>query len=208
MRKYVCTSNIIISLFLLTLCSCDSKFILDPIDPRLPKYTEDGNNVAGAFVNQDVWKSVVKYGFMNTYNKPYITVYSANDSVVLSLDGDIEKENNVILSTNISFCLQNLNIYSFSDLKNLKNRIVQLDGVENFGSFARYTNLSDYPRCSGTAGTGQIYFRNVTVNDSNGSAILSGSFGFTIANSDCGLVEVSYGRFDYRFQNNSNFMIK
>jgi hypothetical protein len=207
MRKYICLGNTFFAIFLLTLVSCKGVFILDPIDPRLPKYTEEGNNVAGAFVNQDVWKSVVGFGLNSSRYKPYLTVYSNKDSLVLSFDGQIVKGENVLADSYITFHLKDLNIHTFSDLKNLKNKIIQLDGVKNYSAITRTDNSSSSSTCNGTAGIGQIYFKNVTVNESQNSVILSGTFGFTITNSNCGTTEVSYGRFDYSFQKDSNLWI-
>ena len=242
MRKYICLSNSIIALFLLALVSCEGIFIPDPIDPRLPKYTEKGYNAAGAFINKDVWKSVDEssydFGFdwsfimdnptnegsliKNLSNKakeipmsgltmdlPYMRVYNNKDSIVFRLDGHIMKGQQELTNSSIVFHLRDLNIHSFGDLKTLKNKKIQLDGVNNYGAFSRSEiNGPIYlPPCSGTAGIGQIYFRNVIMNDSLNSAIISGTFGFTITNSDCGTTEVSYGRFDSRFQLNSGFQI-
>ena len=208
MRKYIGLSNSLIALCLLALVSCESVFIPDPIDPRLPKYTESGINTAGAFVNQEVWKSAVKYGFMTSYNKPYLTVYSNKDSLVLSFDGQIVKGDNVLADYYISFYLKDLNIHTFSDLKTLENKKIQLDGVKNYSAFTKRDNSSSNIICKGTAGIGQIYFRNVEVNASQNSVILSGTFGFTITNLNCGTTEVSYGRFDYRFGKDSNLWIE
>ena len=217
MRKYTCLSNSIIGLFLLTIVSCEEVFIPDPIDPRLAKYTEEGYNTAGAIVNQDAWKSVAEYGYDLGYlfgapdrDFPFMKVYNNHDSVVLQFDGQIMKGKEVLTNSSIIFHLQDLNIHSFSDLKTLKNRKIQLDGVKNYGAFTRseYHDPNYFPACSGTAGIGQIYFRNVTFNDSLNRAIISGTFGFTISNSACGTTEVSYGRFDSRFGINTGFRIE
>jgi hypothetical protein len=207
MKNYICISNIIIALFLLTLQSCESKFILDPIDPRLPKYTETGNNVAGALVNQDIWKSVLSYSLAGTTNLPVIKVYSAGDSLVISFEGDVNKEKDIQLITLIKFHLKGLNIHTFSDIRTLKDKTVQLDGVRNWAEYTRPISVNEYPACTGSFGIGQIYFRNVVVNDANNAATLSGTFGFTIPASDCGSLEVSYGRFDYRF-NDTNILFQ
>jgi len=46
-------------------------------------------------------------------------------------------------------------------------------------------------------GIGQIYFKNVSVNNSSHKVILSGTFGFS-ANAPTGKSKkISYGRFDY-----------
>ncbi len=45
---------------LFTLVACgykDHAFIYDPYDPRMPQYSEEGANTAGAYINGDVWIS-------------------------------------------------------------------------------------------------------------------------------------------------------
>src|ERR1035437_9240366 len=108
MKRFVCLSNVIIALGFLTMVSCESIFVFDPIDPRLPKYTENGNNTSGAFMNKDVWRSIEKYSFLSVSNEPYLIVFTKHDSIVLNFSGDILKENNVYLSTDINFYLKGL----------------------------------------------------------------------------------------------------
>jgi hypothetical protein len=199
MKKYTCMSKTFLTLFMLTLSSCRGIFILDPIDPRLPKYTEKGNNVAGAFVNDKVWESIVSYSFLlPEFDKPRIIGYEANDSMVIRFEGDV-----LSLPTTIEFHLTGLNIHKFDDLILLKDKKIQLDGLKN-AAFISDKYDSDYPA---TRGTGQIYFRHVTVDDVTGKAILSGTFGFSIKNTLSGITEVTYGRFDYKFDKYTNFLI-
>lgn len=55
MKELRFNHSVLRMLVVLFLTSCDAVFVPDPVDPRLPKYTEDGNNVAGALVNGDLW---------------------------------------------------------------------------------------------------------------------------------------------------------
>lgn len=185
---------------MLTLVSCEGLFIPDPIDPRLPKYTENGNNVAGAFINDESWKSVVSYGFMTASDKPTIITSDINDSLVILFEGNILNH-----YTAIEFHLTGLNIHRFEDLILLKNRKIQLDGLTNAGVI-RYDNSRDYLVSNG--GIGQIYIRYVTFNNLSDKVILSGTFGFTTNDTASGNKEVSYGRFDYVFSKDSDFHIE
>lgn len=63
MKKYTSIIKSLLIFVVLVMNSCSGEFIPDPIDPRLPKYTEEGNNVAGAFINDNTWESVVSIGF-------------------------------------------------------------------------------------------------------------------------------------------------
>lgn len=187
---------------LLTLVACKGVFILDPIEPRLPKYTENGYDVAGAFINNEIWSSVVFYGFLKTSDKPYIIVSAIKDSLTICFDGENNYQNNII-----EFHLVGLNIRKFDDLTLLKNKKIQLDGVKNMGVF-RKNYLPYSPNSEGTGGIGQIYIKQVAFNDLLDNVILSGTFGFAINNSASGTTEVSYGRFDYTINKNSNFRIE
>lgn len=202
MTKYIYISKIFLVLYTLTLSSCAGDFILDPVDPRLPKYTEDGNNVAGAFINQEVWKSIVHYELLKVIDKPVITSYNNNDSLIIKFDG--EKTN---YSVSLEFHLTGLNITKFDDLIFLKGRKIPLDGLKNVGICITYKNSPHSLYSFGAGGIGQLYFRNVNIDKSSEKAILSGTFGFTSKDSICGTIEISYGRFDYVIQNNSNFLI-
>jgi hypothetical protein len=187
---------------MLALLSCEGLYIPDPIDPRLPKYTENGNDVAGAFVNKDCWTTVERFGFQTTSYKPYIITSAITDSLVIQFSGKMSYE-----YATIEFHLKGLNIRKFDDLILLKNKKIQLDGVMNFGVVTdSYLGFS--PNASGMEGVGQIYFRNVTFNNSLGIVILSGTFGFTETDSSSPITDVSYGRFDYSLSENSNFRIE
>ncbi|HEX3009279.1 MAG TPA: hypothetical protein VHO90_16865 [Bacteroidales bacterium] len=203
MRRSACIINIIAPLIILLLIRCEGIFVPDPIDPRLPKYTEEGNNVAGAFINGEIWKSVLTY---NT-NEPEIVLYDRKDSLSIMFEGQSS-----VYST-LEFRLSHLDIHSFDDLILLKNRKIKLDGLLNNAvclqnRWDTHDFNSEDPNNFGTRGIGQLYIRNVIMNNSLSVAILSGTFGFSIHDSVNGNKDVSYGRFDFRFSKNSNFRIE
>lgn len=178
----------------------------DPIDPRLPKYTESGNNVAGAFINNNVWKSMVSYNFMSITDEPSVVIFSSKDSLVMQFAG----QSNTY--PYIEFCLSGLKVHTFDDLMLLKNKKISLDGLKNAGLCFQYkynsNELDSAYSVNQSKGMGQILIKNVAINDSLKSAILSGTFGFTIKDSVNGIIEVSYGRFDYRFREGVNVRIE
>jgi hypothetical protein len=193
-------------LFLL-LIACDGIFVPDPIDPRIPKYTENGNNVAGSFINDKIWESIVEFGFLSSNNKPFITVWQESDSLILRFNGNTAGE-----SSSVEFHLTGLNISEFEDLTTLDGHKIQLDGIKNAGFYIENFTPSSYDN----KGVGQIYFRHVRIQDSNVSVggetakiiIISGTFGFSFNDSTGKTIKVSSGRFDYKITESTNFLIE
>jgi hypothetical protein len=194
MRKFVYISNFKLLLISLLLASCSGILVPDPIDPRVPKYTEEGNNVAGAFVGENVWESIVYSSFSYTFNEPVVTVYSKTDSLSIRFPGSVNSETAII-----EFHLKNRHITNFDDLLALNGLKIQLDGINATGYF-----IQDYTKSAfSSKGIGQVYFRSVKRDRSGHGIILSGTFGFTAKDSDNALTKVSSGRFDYVvWQNN------
>jgi hypothetical protein len=212
MRKHLYIKFIFLILVTMTFACNDSTFVPDPIDPRLPKYTESGNNVAGAFINQEVWKSAIysEYVDAGTWGPPDSLVYrqvpqisinSDSDYVVIRFDGKISSDN-----TSLEFHLSALNIYNFDDFALLKDKKIQLDGITNMGVYIRHSGTSEEIKNFKEGGIGQLYFKNATVVDSTKTATLSGTFGFSITNLNNQVDEISYGRFDFTFQDTVNFV--
>lgn len=157
----------------------------DPIDPQLPKYTEEGNDVAGAYVNNEIWQSVVKY-FVSNSDKPSVTAWPSGDSLIIKFDGDISNG-----KSTIEFHLKEIKINKIEDLILLNDKKIQLDGILNSGFYNKNYNPTYYAN----KGIGQIYFKNVRMKDST-LVTLSGTFGFTV-NEQWEITKISYGRFDY-----------
>ena len=204
--SFIKISTVLVYLFLI-LNGCDGIFVPDPIDPRIPKYTEDGNNVAGAFINDNAWKSIVTKKFPYFYNEPFITVWQKSDSLAIGFSGNTNGQ-----SSFIEFHLSDLNISKFEDLAALDGKKIQLDGIKNTGFYIEnYT-----PYSYNNKGIGQIYFKHVSIQDSNVRlegqtskiVIISGTFGFTINHSDGKITKVTSGRFDYRITESPNFKTK
>ncbi|MBX2966396.1 MAG: hypothetical protein KF845_09640 [Cyclobacteriaceae bacterium] len=175
-------------IILLSFSSCEGLFILDPIDPRLPKYTHAGNSTAGALINNEQWKSVVEWHLFGApSHKPSFIRYP-NDSLVITFYGTLKSEHKV----SIHFSITGLEIDEFNNLTKLKGIKIPLNGTTGTASLSTYSESCQ--EVSG--GIGQFYARDITVRES-GSMIFSGTFGFVIEDEDCGTIEVSYGRFDY-----------
>lgn len=189
MKKYVYTNSILVVLACLTLNACEGVFIPDPIDPRLPKYTENGYGTAGAFINNKIWVSFVDGGFQyNSAHEPLITIWQGRDSLRLTLSGSIEKTN-----ASVEFHFKGLGITKFEDLIGLNEQKISLNGNQNAGYYIKSNNASPYDN----RGIGQIYFRNVQYNNDKSAIIISGTLGFSLSETHQAPLKVSYGRFDY-----------
>lgn len=190
--KFTSINKIVIIIFAVTFISCEGVFVPDPIDPRLPKYTEEGNDVAGAFIDGKIWKSVVTSALFHTSNEPYIEVYTKVDNLNLKFTGSSP------VYKFIEFRLTGLNIHKFEDLIHLKDKKIPLDGIKN-SAICTDNMYSEYIE---SGGVGQLYIKHVAMSDSCDYADISGTFGFTYNN-----INVYYGRFDYRFSKYRNFSV-
>ena len=201
--------NLVI-LFLITLfSSClegeKGLFILDPIDPRLPKYSETGNDVAGALLNGNIWKSVAgykiqRYGFgsyIETYNKPLFQSFPNQDSLVITFEG-------IMVDTDqwmhLHFHLKGFSIFNFHELSALNGKTITLDGVLHFGTVSDGTNIigcNEFSqRGKGQLNIHQVAFTAYTKGMTN-TFIFSGTYGFNIDIPGCIPQSILYGRFDY-----------
>jgi hypothetical protein len=191
--------------WLVLFTSCGGNFVVDPIDPRLPMYTEDGNDVAGALINNQKWKSVQSgFGYPKNSRNADLTIYGS-DSAVFTLAGHISKpgaEGN-IPGVTVYFSFQEDKINTFSDLLSLQGQTITLDGQLNFGGISIY-----WEDCLYNMGVGQLYFKSVKpVTNRDDAMIISGTFGFISDTPNCGKQEVFHGRFDYVLYNNNNFQL-
>ena len=198
MKKFVYTGSFKLLILSFLLASCSGILVPDPIDPRIPKYTEVGNDVAGAFVNANVWQSIVYSSLSYTVNEPEITAYTGKDSLSVRFTGNISGEDR-----RIEFHIKGFHLDELDDLLKLNGQKIQLDGLN---ASAYYSE--DYDQSAFSAkGIGQIYFRNVKKDNSPSSIVLSGTFGFSINDGNGDIIKVSSGRFDYRLTDN-NFHIE
>ncbi len=199
MQKYRCINRVFLITLIPILICCEGIFVPDPIDPRLPKYTEDGNDVAGAFINQEIWRSVVVHGLWGIQDRPTISAYVTDDSLVIKFEGQLPD-----CDASVEFHLSGLHVHTFEDLILLRNRKIQLDGKTNAGIYIQSEDFND-TTYYGINGIGQLYIKNVTFGDTLSKAILSGTFGFTCYDEFNNKAEIFYGRFDYDFSEDSNF---
>ncbi|NEN22744.1 hypothetical protein G3O08_04390 [Cryomorpha ignava] len=181
-----------------TLMACrDIPYEASPLDPRLPAFSADGTNTAGAYIDGYSWlasRSTVSY-------EPHFTICTNPDSVgtrILVSNGfqiiedDLQKRD-------VGFFLGDLSIRYKNQLLELRDTVINLDGVSNYGMLILDSESPDTLRY----GVGKLYIRDVISKPGLESLIVSGTFGFDIKSN--GLNHTVYsGRFDYRIKD-SNF---
>lgn len=198
MIKFDSNLKVLTCCFLLLAVSCTGIYIPDPIDPRLPKYTENGHNVAGAFVQNEIWESIRRSGVSTSIDAPKITASTTNDSLTVLFQGRLAGDYSAL-----EFRLKSLNITKFEDLFYLEGKKITLDGITNQ---AVLIGSKENEKLSG--GIGQIYFKSTDTNKPITTVTLSGTFGFSVKNASGKTIEVSYGRFDYRIGKSSDFILE
>lgn len=199
MKKLCLVNKLWLAGLAIGLFACNGIFVPDPIDPRLPKYTESGNNVAGAFVGNKIWESQLTWSLYGYSYAPLMNVWPEKDSIVLRFPGSAENKH-----ASIEFSLHESDVDGFEDISHLEGQKIVLDGVTNK---AFYIRESKYQEAYKNRGVGQLYIRKVELNASLSSAIFSGTFGFSVTDSIGNTTKISYGRFDYRLGKESNFFI-
>jgi hypothetical protein len=182
--KFAVINKVLIILTAVIFYSCERGiYLMDPVDPQIIQYTEDGNNAAGALINDELWKSIVSEGlFGGLSNNPEVINYVDQDSIVVLFDGYIERSDADLEFARLEFHLSGVSIENLEDLTELDNRIFKFDGLNHVGLVSSSTINSGFTY------SGQIYFRSVTQDN------FSGTFSIKIGESTV----VKYGRFDYK----------
>lgn len=180
--------GILISFAALLLFACDPFYDADPVDPRLPVYSEKGENRAGAYINGYAWNSGGGFTDFQMYYR------SDQDATEIGFPSAylISETNDVQPRASVNFVLNgNLRSEIRQGLLSLPREIT-LDGAESYAELR-----IEYPdgniACSN--GAGKIFIRHLS--QVSGSWIISGTFGFDI-NSECGVHTAYQGRFDFR----------
>jgi hypothetical protein len=172
---------IISGLALFILCSFQGCGVLPTPKEVLPAATQTGANTFGCLVNGKVWLPKGNDGTSNL-----------NLSYDLSYMGGV-------------FNLQTYRYYGVGN-NGRQNITIYLDSLSRVGQYNFYFShnraaiFSDWNKCSYPNDSTVIYKEggiNVTKLDLQG-AILSGTFKFTLAKSNCDTIKVTEGRFDIK----------
>jgi len=188
MNKFIYFHSLLFICIILICNSCTDAFIPDPIDPRLPKYTEDGIGYAGALIENKLWLTYRVYEGGCQSGSTTIEYYNEKDSLLINMKGDSDSS---LVDLNFSF--KSAGIKTSEDLYLLKGRKIQFDGNQNSVSLLK----KDTTLMLQSKSNGQIFFKSVKDGDYPNQVILSGTFGFTITQANGQEIEVSYGRFDF-----------
>ncbi|MBS1681346.1 MAG: hypothetical protein JST48_06520 [Bacteroidetes bacterium] len=190
--------RVIFCLSLLLINSCSYVWVPDPIDPRLPKYTEKGYNTAGALINGKLWKSTVEYFLIGgAIDVPQVLFFPNQDSLVVNFYGKMDSLSNSTVT--VSFLLKNTQVNGWEDMIQLKGEKFTIDGTANKAWVIPGYSFYTVP-CPSSA-TGQLYIKYFKVDSTAGNhgIIMSGTFSLTQNDATCGSYQVTYGRFDYVF---------
>jgi hypothetical protein len=180
----------LIYMVLLLVDGC-SIWVSDPIDPRLPKYTETGNNVAGALVNGRLWKAALNCELIILCDNGVRFESMQNGSLAVIFDGEMDNEGRAV---SFSFNLSSQAFASTADKLFLNDKKFAIDGIFNSVT----VNDTHRPCITNGIGQGQIYFKRVALAEDSNAIIYSGTFGFNIpGSSGCESYAVHYGRFDF-----------
>ena len=196
----------IVAILLLTNCRRE-EFVPDPNDKRLPQYTEEGNMIGGALVNEVAWRTRWERKALGEYKAFYFTNYATGDSVTLDLQGKFiegpmkEREFDFLL------VLNGIQVKHVSDLIALEGRTFSLDGQKNYVIVNDYTDRENnsIKVIKGGIGTfsikrtrevtNQIYYRGSGQNKTPyHPLIVAGTFEFEFPAEG---IKVESGRYDF-----------
>jgi hypothetical protein len=176
-------------LALVVCIACEQTIVLpDPVDPRLPMYTEKGYNRGGAFINDVIWISDRSRTIFLNDSSPLLLIYPDLDSASLTFYGYLPGAG---YGASIQFYLNDFEVNDASEITKLEGRTFMIDGVTNKGMVDVYAGKSRL--CSVT---GQLLIKYAQPT-SGGKIILSGTFGMKTDDGCADPREVTYGRFDF-----------
>lgn len=201
--------------FIATFSSCrDEVFEPDPDDPRLPRYTEKGNEIGGALINDTAWKTNFERYFTGAAEVFFIKNYADGDSVVVEMTGRMYEGLDSGALINLHFVLRDLEILKVRDVTTLRGQRFMLDGSSNYGVIEDYDERFNPGVQFYSGGVGEFYIKhvkeltNVTITgpDPYHPCIISGTFHFSTPHSTVPM-HVASGRFDFSF-GRSNLMLR
>jgi len=180
----------------------DSDFHPDKEDSRLPRYTEKGYDVAGALIDGDAWR-VERHPFTEIM----LFDISKVDTVVFEMYGKMIDGNGKDDYVSIYIYQTNIEMSTYSDLKQLECNEIILDGVKNYAEIKYFPIREE--RFTYKSGTGKLNFKsirdikNVNYRDPQNRfhshpVHFSGIFELSFENQAGNLVEITKGRFDFK----------
>ncbi|MEK6478672.1 hypothetical protein WJR50_14095 [Catalinimonas sp. 4WD22] len=198
--KHTCLLSI-----LLLLSGCGEVYIPDPVELRIPKYTEDGNQVAGAIINGESWKTEYDCGFLAGCDFPLqISSFPNADSLVLIFYGRLQEGLNKGKSVDLKFVFKNQTIEDFWDLLQLKDSLFIVDSANVLAGIGDLNPFFNDSTAQTYCNRGQMFFRKAEHiagdQDNAPSIILAGTFGLE-CDQNGEIATVYKGRFDFSLKN-------
>jgi len=179
---------------------------LDPYDVRLPIYSAEGLNVAGAIVNDKPFLS--ERPFLGR-NRSSFEVFP-NDSISFKFMG--YDSDSSYITIGFSF-FPETSIDTLTDILDLDQQEYNLVHT-NIDAYLRVEDkdpriIKDYENAT----SGKLYLREVrqiqfATPNLPKSFVLSGTFGFDIEDSLANKMSVHYGRFDFTLKAEDNLFIR
>lgn len=177
----------------------------DPRDPRLPKYTEKGNQIGGALINNQPWRTNYKCFFGGCSDAFFLTNYSSGDSISVEMTGQILEGIDSGAFVILHFVLRNRHVRKVGEITKLRAARFILDGTDNYGMIEDWDERWIPGVKFYRGGTGEFYVKhveeltNITITGSEPyhPCIVSGTFHFTTLRQT--RLDVTRGRFDFSF---------
>ncbi|MCH6200438.1 hypothetical protein MMU07_12685 [Aquiflexum sp. LQ15W] len=168
--------------------SCDG-FVPDPIDPRLPVYSESGKNQAGALINNIPFKDHPRVTVFGSPSGGFI-LNQADTTLILQFSLSEKNKLNEIKS--LHFCLEKLTPEDWRDMEKDFGKKFSFENPSIKGKIIIYSNDGEIETL---AESGQITIKHIPA-----SKAMAGTFGFTAEDPTGKRYEIRFGRFDYLFQ--------
>jgi hypothetical protein len=204
--KFLSSVGLICLIVIVAACRKEG-FVPDPDDARLPKYTESGNMVGGALVNDVAWKTRWESKTQGEYKAFYFTNYPAGDSVTLDLQGIFIEGPNRDREFDFLLVFKGIQIRNVDDLKAFEGRTFALNGQNNYVVINDYTDgeFDVTPTYTGGIGTFSInavkensritYYRGIGDNrEPYHPVVIAGTFNFEFPSAS---LKVESGRYDF-----------
>lgn len=179
------------------------EFSAEVFDPRLPEYSESGRDHAGAYINDEPWRSYPRFPVFAAPDLPHFVYDSASANYRI-----IFPQGNIITTSgargeiiNLRFIISALRLEPIIDGTAEYPLILSLDGEENYVQIdrdVRYGLVDPTETCY--SNNGLLYIRHAIFESENerDRFHLAGTFGFDIEDA-CGQFQVRSGRFDFIF---------
>ncbi|MCL6261430.1 hypothetical protein M3O96_20185 [Aquiflexum sp. TKW24L] len=170
------------------LSSCDG-FVPDPIDPRLPVYSESGKNQSGAMINNLPFKDHPRVTVFGSPSNGYIL--NQTDTTLI-LEFRLSDQNNLNDVKSLHFSIEKLTPGDWKDMEKDFGKKFSFENPSIKGKIITYSNDGEIETL---AESGQITVKHIP-----GSKAMAGTFGFTAQNASGKKYEIRFGRYDYFFQ--------